>query len=77
MSKLADDAVAYLLDQIKSRPEWAYYFAFTRSLEMMTEAYAAKNGLNHIEYLEDYYRNLKASRPQCRKCHEEEEIEND
>lgn len=57
-------AAAHLLDRIARDPKLAWYFdPFSRSMELLTEEYAAQNGLSVEEFRAQYYPRLKFQTP--------------
>lgn len=59
----------YLLDRISHDPQLAYHFdPCTRSMEMLTEAYAAESGVDLEEFRKAYYASLRFKRPVCAEC---------
>lgn len=63
---------AYLLRRIADDPRLAYHFdPITQSMEMLTAAYAAEQGINVEDYRKTYYAGLRFERPRCRECGEE------
>lgn len=64
-------AAAYLLDRIVRDPRIAYYFdPFSRSMEILTEEYAAQKGLDLEEFRKEFYPKLRFEPPTCRNCRE-------
>lgn len=63
---------AYLLRRIADDPRLAYHFdPITHSMEMLTAAYAAEQGINVEDFRKTYYARLRFERPRCRECGEE------
>jgi hypothetical protein len=64
-------AIGHLLDRIKADPRLAYHFdPLTRSMELLTAAYAEENGLDLEEFRKTYYASLRFEAPVCRECRE-------
>jgi hypothetical protein len=62
----------HILNRIASDPRLAYYFdPLTRSMEMLTEAFARENNLDLEKFRSEYYAKLKFERPLCRECRSE------
>lgn len=60
----ADKAVSHLLNRIKDSPRLAYYFdPITKSMDLLTLAYAEANGLDVNEFRKSYYTTLKFEAP--------------
>lgn len=67
------NAIAYLLDRIARDPRLAYYFdPATRSMELLTEQYAADHDLDLEDFRRNYYARLKFEKPECQdECRKE------
>lgn len=60
---------AYLLRRIQDDPRLAYYFdPLTESMQLLTVAYAAQEGLEVEAFRERYYAQLRFEKPICAEC---------
>lgn len=60
----ADQAVEHLLNRIKHDPQLAYHFdPLSRSMELLTQAYADANHHDVITFRAEFYRQLRFERP--------------
>lgn len=71
---MPEKAIAHLLTRIADDPRLAYYLdPMSRSMELLTEAYATLKGLSVEEFRGQYYPRLKFEAPKCRNCAEIQE----
>lgn len=67
----ADRAINHLLWRIKDDPRLAYYFdPFTKSMELLTAAYAEAHGVDLAAFRKEFYDSLRFDRPVCTNCRE-------
>ena len=66
-------AIRHLLERIRQDPRLAYHFdPLTRSMELLTEAYAVECAVDVEECRKTYYASLQFEPPMCAKCREAE-----
>jgi len=64
-------ATDHLLRRIANDSRLAYYFdPMTRSMEMLTAAYATEQGIDVEEFRKTYYARLRFEKPMCQECRE-------
>ncbi len=69
MSAAAKAAIEHLMRRLLDDPRVAYYFdPFTRSMELLSEAYAEVSGLSVERVRAEIYPRLRVEAPSCREC---------